>query len=115
MEHVNEVRLIGVVADKKSMATSTGKVVTKFTIVTTMNGRTGYHKVEAWERVSQSCDSLRDGDEAEVKGELKYNRWRDSKTGESKNSTTVNAYFVRAVLAGAGKHREVAANDNVPF
>jgi single stranded DNA-binding protein len=96
MEHKNEVHLAGVLArDPELRYTPTGKVVANFTITTTYEKHTEYHRCMAWEKVAEQLgEHFKKGSFIALCGRLQTRSWEDKNTKQKKYATEVIAWNV---------------------
>jgi single stranded DNA-binding protein len=89
--HKNEVHLAGVLArDPELRCTPTGKAVANFTISTTYEKHTEYHRCVAWEeRAEKLGKNFHKGDYLKIVGRLQTRSWDDKQTGQKKYTTEV--------------------------
>lgn len=119
MPNYNECHLIGHVGQKPEIkALAGGKTVATFSLATTdgtgENKRTQWHKVTAWERLSELCANYIDkGTPVMVVGRISYREYE--KDGVKKNLTEIIANKIVLLGSGGGKAKTTASGDEVPF
>ena len=96
LKHRNEVKLAGVLArDPELHKTTSGKMVTNFTVTTTCGTFTEFHRCTAWERQAEKLiERFRKGSYVEVTGRLQTRSWDDKQTGQKKYATEVVAWGI---------------------
>lgn len=111
MKSVNKVIIVGnLAADPEMRYTSTGTAVAHFRLATneTWTGkdgkkeeRTEWHRVTAWGKLGEICgEYLSKGRQVYIEGKLRTSSW-ETKEGEKRYSTEINASDV--VFLGGGK------------
>ena len=91
--HKNECHLAGVLAkDPEIRYTTTGKTVANFTVATTYQKSTEYHRVVAWEQLAEKVEPLKKGDFVKLVGRLQNRSWDDKATNQKKYVTEVVAF-----------------------
>lgn len=124
--HKNEVHLAGVLArDPEVRYTASGKPVANFTVATTYEKHTEYHRCTAWEKQAEKLgEHFHKGDFIKLAGRLQTRSWDDKKTGQKKYVTEVVAWGIGDGTKDAEKpqppatpniHGVPITDDDVPF
>lgn len=89
---MNNVMIIGrLVADPEFRRTSTGVLMTRFRVATTVGGNTEFHSVVAWARLGQLvARQFTKGQLIRVDGSLQRRSWQ-AKTGEPGRAVEIKA------------------------
>jgi len=95
-QHRNEVHLRGILArDPEIRYTPSGKAVANFTIATTYEKRTEWHKCVAWEEHAEKLsESFHKGDYIRIVGRLQTRSWDDKQAGQKKYVTEVIVFQI---------------------
>ena len=93
--HKNEVHLAGVLTrDPEIKYTPSGKAVANFSVATTYQKYTEYHRCTAWEKLAESLADKHKGDFVRIVGRLQTRSWEDKQSGQKKYSTEIVAFQV---------------------
>ena len=95
-QHRNEVHLRGILAkDPEIRYTASGKTVANFTVTTTYEKHTEYHRCVAWEEHAEKLgEKFHKGDYIRVCGRLQNRSWEDKQTGQKKYVTEIVAFQI---------------------
>ena len=115
--HKNEVHLAGVLArDPESKYTPTGKLVANFTIATTYEKHTEYHRCQAWEKVAERVtEKFKKGSYIKLVGRLQTRSWDDKATGLKKYMTEVVAWNISDGSTQKNDHGVEVSDADIPF
>jgi single-strand DNA-binding protein len=94
--HKNEVHLRGVLArDPEIRYTPTGKAVANFTLATTYEKQTEFHRCVAWEKIAERLgEHFKKGSFLALSGRLQTRSWEDKSTKQKKYMTEVVCWNV---------------------
>jgi single-strand DNA-binding protein len=123
--HKNEVHLAGVLArDPEIRYTGSGKAVANFTVATTHEQHTDYHRCTAWEKQAERlAEKFHKGDFIKLAGRLQTRSWED-KTGQKRYVTEVVAWGIGDGAKDVDKpqppvtpniHGVLITDDDIPF
>jgi single-strand DNA-binding protein len=89
--HKNEVHLAGVLArDPEVRYTASGKAVASFTVATTYEKHTEYHRCSCWEKQAERLsEQFHKGDFIKLAGRLQTRSWDDKETGKKRYTTEI--------------------------
>ena len=95
-KHLNEVHLAGVLAREPEIRyTTSGKAVANFTVATTHEKHTDYHRCTAWEKQAEKLGQhFHKGDFIKLAGRLQTRSWDDKQTGQKKYVTEIVAWGI---------------------
>ena len=110
----NEVVLAGnLVRDPEIRLTTTGKPVATFTVATTYQKSTEYHRVVAWEGLAERVGELKKGDFVSIVGRLQTRNYE--KDGSKRYITEVVAGSVTDGTVQKNAHGTEVGDHDLPF
>jgi single-strand DNA-binding protein len=113
-KHRNEVNLHGVLArDPDVRYTTSGKPVANFTVATTFEKRTGFHRCTAWEKLAERVGKLKKGDFVQLTGRLQTRDYEQN--GQKKYITEVVAWSLGDGTTEKNLHGVGVSDEHVPF
>src|SRR5262245_25063193 len=113
--HINEVRLHGVLArDPEIRHTATGKVVASFTVATTYDKHTEFHRCVAWEGLAEKLgEHFRKDSFITLSGRLQTRSYE--KEGQKRYVTEVVVWSVSDGRTEKNAHGLEVSDADVPF
>ena len=113
--HKNEVHLAGVLArDPEVRYTASGKTVANFTVATTYEKRTEYHRCTAWEKQAERIgEHFKKGSFIALAGRLQTRSYE--KDGQKRYITEVIAYSVSDGSTKKNAHGVEVSDADIPF
>lgn len=124
-QHKNEVHLAGFLArDPEIRYTPSGKAVANFTVATTYEKHTEYHRCVAWEEKAEKLQGFKKGSFVSLAGRLQTRSWDDKQSGQKKYMTEVVAWGIGDGTKDAEKsqppvtpniHGVPITDDDIPF
>lgn len=115
--HKNECHLAGVLArDPEIKYTATGKAVANFSVATTYEKRTEYHRCVAWEeKAKKLAERFHKGDYIRLCGRLQTRSWDDKQTGQKKYATEVIVWNLSDGTTEKNIHGVEVGDHDIPF
>jgi single-strand DNA-binding protein len=125
-QHRNEVHLTGYLArDPEVRYTQTGKAVANFTVATTHEKHTDFHKCVAWEDKAENLrEKFKKGSFIALAGRLQTRSWDDKSSGQKRYTTEIVAWGMSDGTKDAEKpqppatpniHGVPITDDDIPF
>jgi single-strand DNA-binding protein len=113
--HKNEVHLAGVLArDPELRNTPSGKVVANFTLTTTHQKHSEYHRCVAWEKVAERIgERFKKDSFIELTGRLQTRSWE--KDGVKRYTTEVVAWSVSDGTTKPNAHGVEVGDSDISF
>ncbi len=113
--HKNEVHLAGVLArDPELRYTTSGKPVANFTVATTYEKRTEFHRCTAWEKQAERLgESFHKGDFIKLAGRLQTRSYE--KDGHKKYITEVIVWNLSDGTTAKNAHGVEVSDADIPF
>jgi single-strand DNA-binding protein len=115
--HKNEVHLAGVLArDPEVRYTASGKAVASFTVATTYEKHTEYHRCTAWEKQAETLgEHFHKGDFIKLAGRLHTRSWDDKQSGQKKYVTEVVVWNLSDGSTEKNAHGLEVSDSDLPF
>ena len=115
--HKNEVHLAGVLArDPDLRYTTSGKAVATFTVATTREKQTEFHRCKAWEqRAERLMEKFKKGSYIKLVGYLQTRSWEDKDSGHKKYITEVVAWNYSDGSTEKNLHGVEVSDADIPF
>jgi len=114
-KHLNEVRLHGVLArDPEVRYTASGKTVVHFTVATTYEERTEFHRCTAWEKQAERlAEKFKKGSFIALAGRLQTRSWE--KDGTKRYSTEIVVWNFSDGTTEKNAHGVEVSDADIPF
>jgi single-strand DNA-binding protein len=115
MTHKNEVHLSGVlVRDPELKYTTSGKAVANFTVATTYEKHTEYHRCVAWEKQAERLgEHFKKDSFIELSGRLQTRKWE--KDGQKHYTTEVVCWSLSDGTTAKNAHGVEVGDHDIPF
>jgi len=115
--HKNEVHLAGVLArDPEIRYTTSGKAVANFTVVTTHEKKSEYHRCTAWENQAERlAEKFRKDSYIKLAGRLQTRSWDDKQSGQKKYVTEVVVWNLCDATTEKNAHGVEIGDHDLPF
>jgi single-strand DNA-binding protein len=115
--HKNEVHLAGVLAREPELRyTTSGKAVANFTVATTYEKRTEYHRCTAWEeQAKRVAGKFKKDSYIRLAGRLQTRSWDDKQTSQKRYITEVIVWNVSDGTTEKNAHGVEVGDHDLPF